>query len=105
MNNINVMYKYNIPDGGNIILEGFFTNKIFKAGKQNEELVLWAENNLTKKNGNDYVLKEDVDKTKIEVMVLGTGWFYGKDWGWRYVDTVQMNDGLVWHVYVKEILV
>lgn len=103
-NAINVMYKYAIPEGGNAILEGFFTNKNFKAGKQGDKLVLWAENNLTKRDEfNGYVLKEDSDKTKVEVMVLGTGWYYDKHWGWKYIDTIQMDDGLVWHVFVRPI--
>lgn len=84
-----VVYKYILPQGGSITLKKPF-NRFLKVGEQNENLVLWVEEEL------------EGEETKIQFIVLGTGWKYPDNF--QYIDSVQMSDGLVWHVFYKLIL-
>ena len=91
-----VMYKYVLPEGGIVRIKGWFTG-IFTVGKQNDNLVMWAENNIERYDGTPW---EEDERMVVEITVLGTGWKYG--YVGDYVGTVQMDDGLVWHVFVRE---
>lgn len=83
----NVVYKYILPQGGSITLKKPF-NKFLKVGEQGENLVLWVEESLKEK-----------ESVQVQFFVLGTGWRYPD--GFKYIDSVQMSDGLVWHVFYK----
>ena len=92
-----VIYKYVLPEGGSARIKGWFTG-IFTVGKQNNNLVMWAENNIEKYSGERW--KEN-EKITVEITVLGTGCKY--NYVGDYIGTVQMDDGLVWHVFVRDI--
>ena len=100
---LRVVYKYVLPIGGKTTITGWFT-KILTVQKQGDNIVLWAENSLTKYNKkyNTFFPREERDKIALEIDVIGTGWDY-KDEGQKYVGTVQMDDGLVWHVYASAV--
>lgn len=87
-----VIYKYELPVGGEKEITGNF-NQFLKVGEQDGKLVLWTENYLNDKNN-----------VTISFVVVGTGWEYVKciDGTYlKYIDTVQMSDGLVWHVFAR----
>lgn len=87
-----VIYKYELPIGGEKEITGSF-NQFLKVGEQDGRLMLWTENYLDDKND-----------TTISFVVVGTGWQYVKSIDGtylKYVDTVQMSDGLVWHVFAR----
>ena len=93
MKNAFVIYKYELPQGGEKEYTGSF-NQFLKAGEQDGKLVLWAENFLDE--------SEPVDT--ISFVVIGTGWNYIKTVSGshlQYIDTVQMSDGLVWHIFAR----
>lgn len=89
-----VIYKYKIPCGGSVKLSGYF-HRILKAGEQDGELVLWIEN---------FADATNLTQREVTIHVLGTGWEYYKETGHSilsYVDTVQAQDGLVWHIFAE----
>ena len=101
---LRVVYKYVLPTGGKTVITGWFT-EILTVQKQRNNIVLWAENSLSKYNEkyNTFFPREERDKIALEIDVIGTGWDYeNKDQ--KYIGTVQMDNGLVWHVYVKGIV-
>ncbi len=86
------IYKYSLKYDqvfGNA-LQGALTlprsPEFLSAGAQGSNLVLWAE-------VSDGPLEEEV------YMTVGTGRDL-PDGDWDYFDTVQMADGLVWHIYI-----
>ena len=92
MKNSFVVYKYELPQDGEKEITGSF-NHFLKVGEQDGKLVLWTENYLDDKNS-----------VTIAFVVVGTGWEYVKciDGTYlKYVDTVQMSDGLIWHVFAR----
>jgi len=67
---------------------------ILSVGEQNGDLMMWVK------------LDPDRPKGTYEIAVVGTGWPAPKDdWEtgiyWQFIQTVQMSDGLVWHVFVR----
>jgi len=100
---LRVVYKYVLPTGGKTIITGWFT-EILTVQKQGNNIVLWAENSLVKYNEkyDTFFPREERDKIALEISVLGTGWDYENE-GQKYVGTVQMDDGLVWHVYARTV--
>ena len=101
-NDTRVVYKYPIAAGGVTRIKGWFS-RVLAVGEQDGELVLWAENSLTRTDFHtgEKVLKSEDEKIEIEVLVIGTGWNYIENTAGIYIGTVQMSDGLVWHVFVK----
>lgn len=98
-----VIYKYRINQGGETKIKGLF-GRILHVGEQDGELYLWAENILTRldfRSGEEIPRGED-EKVELSVFVIGTGWPYFDNDSVVYVDTVQMSDGLVWHVFLRE---
>ena len=93
MKNAFVIYKYELPLGGEKEYTGRF-NQFLKAGEQDGKLVLWTENFLDESEPTD----------TISFLVIGTGWNYIKvtsGSSLKYIDTVQMFDGLVWHIFAR----
>ena len=93
MKNAFVIYKYELPQGGEKAYTGRF-NQFLKAGEQDGKLVLWTENFLDESEPTD----------TISFLVTGTGWKYIKTISGsslKYIDTVQMSDGLVWHIFAR----
>ena len=87
-----VIYKYELFPSQEVEYTGSF-NQFLKAGEQDGKLMLWTENYL-----------DDRNDTTISFVVVGTGWGYVKciDGTYlKYIDTVQMSDGLVWHVFAR----
>jgi hypothetical protein len=39
------------------------------------------------------------EKEAREFRIIGTGWIINDLEGWRYMKTVKMHNGLVWHIY------
>jgi hypothetical protein len=95
------MYKYRVQPGGKTNLKGWFTG-VFAVGEQDGNLVIWAENSLTKSAPNQMPRAED-EKIEIEVFSIGTGWPYAAGGVGRHIGSVQMKDGLVWHVFIDEV--
>ena len=100
---LRVVYKYVLPIGGKTVITGWFT-KILTVQKQGNNIVLWAENSLSKYNEkyDTFFPREERDKIALEIDVIGTGWDY-ENQDQKYIGTVQMDDGLVWHVYARPI--
>lgn len=100
---LRAVYKYVLPTGGKTIITGWFT-EILTVQKQGDNIVLWVENSLSKYNEkyNTFFPREERDKVALEISILGTGWDYENE-GQKYIGTVQMDDGLVWHVYARAV--
>ena len=97
-----VIYKYPIAAGGATVITGWFT-KIVHVGEQNGELMLWMENSLTKPDflTGEEKPRDEEEKIELQVWALGTGWKYKEGQLGTHIGTVQMSDGLVWHMFMK----
>jgi hypothetical protein len=66
--------------------------RVLSVGEQEADLVLWA------------IVDPEAPKAKRDFRVFGTGWKINVTelelGGWSFVGTVQMKDGLVFHVWV-----
>lgn len=94
-----VIYKYELEQGETTIT-GWFT-RFIHVGEQNGKLVVWMENSLTHLdfyNGAQVPRAED-EQISIRFFIVGTGWSYSAMTG-QHVGTVQMSNGLVWHVFM-----
>lgn len=76
-------YKLDITDFQNVSMPSL--HKVLSAQEQNGEICVWA-----------WVNTETPSVNKI-FAVFGTGNPVDIE-GWRFIDTVQMPNGLVWHV-------
>lgn len=100
-NDQRVIYKYRLQDGGETKIKGWFT-RMMHVGEQNGELYIWMENSLTRTDfyTGQQVPRDDSEKIEISVYAIGTGWPYAAAEFGVHVGTVQMSDGLVWHVFI-----
>ena len=96
------VWKYRIQEGGETTLKGWFT-KIMHVGEQDGQLTVWIENSLTRPDiSGKQVPRDEEEKIEITLWAIGTGWSYPADAAGRHIGTVQMNNGLVWHVFIKD---
>lgn len=92
------IYKYNIMDATNGIIEGPIT-KILTAQMQHNAIVVWAEVDTEKPN------------RKFQILPIGTGWPLDPQPGkscildtHKYIGTVQAAGGsLIFHIYAAEL--
>ncbi|WP_297478303.1 hypothetical protein [Ferrovum sp.] len=65
-------------------------SKVISAGCQNDTVMIW-------------VLVPEVYKKShtFKVLSVGTGWQLDLDEGVEFIGTVQMPDGLVWHIFAR----
>ena len=70
--------KFNLPTG----------SQILKFGEQNGQVVMWVD------------LQTDNDTYLVKFQIIGTGHDIG-DYPAHWLDTVQMSNGLVWHIYER----
>lgn len=100
-NDQRVIYKYRLQEGGETKIKGWFTREMH-VGEQDGELYIWMENSLTRQDyytGNMMPRDED-EKIEISVYAIGTGWPYAAAEFGVHVGTVQMSNGLVWHIFI-----
>lgn len=84
------IWKFKVDPICNTIDDFPITHRILSVGEQDGDIMLWA---LVDPNG--------PAKTK-QLTVLGTGWhghFMDGIMEKRFIGTVQMQNGLVWHVF------
>ena len=94
-----VIYKYILNPGGITTLEGYF-DQFLDAQVQDGNLVIWCVvNPYDKENGN--IMPKNGKKNKFKFTCIGTGWPYQEEGIGDYCATVQMPDGLVWHIFVN----
>jgi hypothetical protein len=79
--NLNIATKFTAPSEG----------KPLSVQYQNGQLTLWLE--VEKEN-------REVD---YQARIIGTGQDFSKMEGYSYISTVQDSNGLVWHIYFKEL--
>lgn len=92
------IYKYDITDGSNGIVEGPIT-KILCADVQYGNIKIWAE------------IDTEAPIRKFEIFPIGTGWVLDPPLGREcvldshtYLNTVQLiNGSLIFHIYYKDI--
>lgn len=81
------IWKYQLTTAGQIeMVKGA---KVLSVGHQNDEIMIWAE--------------ADDNTTETEIRhfnVVGTGWGTDDHPG-KFIDTVILDNGLVWHIYEK----
>lgn len=89
-----VIYKYPLIKANGGRLELPYRHVVLHAGEQNGELMLWAmvDDQL------DFSLPET---TTIGVSVIGTGRELFPIDAEDYFSTVQMSNGLVWHIFLQ----
>lgn len=81
---MNTMYKYKLDLGiTTLTLPAAYTFRY--VGEQDRKVYVWAEVNTS------------APEREVRVQIIGTGHPMPKDS--FYVGTVQMQNGLVWHVY------
>jgi len=84
-----VIYKYEITDDPTFIhVKGF--NRVLKVDKQNDRLYVWCE-----------IIDGYIVSTELEVRAIPTGMQFDEFDVGRYDDTFVMDNGRVWHVYIK----
>lgn len=65
------------------------SNNILKFGEQEGKVMMWVD------------IRTECDiETLIKLQIIGTGHDIG-DYPAVYLDTVQMSNGLVWHIYER----
>ena len=83
------VYKYELSITDDIqTLNVPMAFQILKFGEQNERLVFWAD------------VRPEKDSQLMKFQVVGTGHEIG-DYPAGWLDTVQMSNGLVWHIYER----
>lgn len=101
-NDKRVIYKYRLQQGGATTIKGWFT-RVMHVGEQDGELYIWMENSLNAMSfytGN-MIPRAESEKVEVTINAIGTGWEYGAaDFG-MHIGTVQMSDGLVWHIFIS----
>lgn len=94
-----VIYKYPIQQGGETVIRGWFT-RFMHVGEQNGELMVWMENSLTHSGKAGWAPRTPDEMIEVTFHAIGTGWTYENGELGFHMGTVQMSDGLVWHVYI-----
>ena len=84
-----IIYKYSLPEGGQKIITAPF-DELLDAQEQNGQLVIWAS------------IIPDCEEIPVCFTILGTGWPYDSKKVGKYFKTIQDQEGLVWHIFVKE---
>ena len=100
-NDTRTIYKYRLQDGGATTIKGWFTG-VAHVGEQDGELTIWMENSLTKSDyfAGTQIPREENEKIELTVYAIGTGWpYFPYDIG-NFIGTVQMSNGLVWHIFI-----
>ena len=100
-NDQRIIYKYRLQDGGVTVIKGWFT-RVVHVGEQDGELMIWMENSLTKGDAQGNQIPRDEPQIEVTIYVIGTGWPYSAGVG-KHVGTVQMKNGLVWHVFISDV--
>lgn len=86
-----VIYKYELDITGTQSIKLYAGYKILSVQEQNGKLILWV------------VVNTDNNPQFMQIEIVGTGheitepnelFAY-----WEHISTVQMNNGLVWHVF------
>ena len=101
-NDKRVIYKYPLEEGGLTVISGWFTGAMY-VGEQDGKLFIWMENSLTRTEAysGKQVKRNEDEKVDVEIYVIGTGWSYYSNKTGKYIGTVQMENGLVWHIFVS----
>ena len=83
------IYKYHIPVKDYVELKDLpFTLQWLRAKEDSGNLYVWA------------LVNKDSAKYDYHIRVIGTGNPITEDTGnWRFIDTVKMRNGLVWHIF------
>lgn len=85
------IYKYTLDITAHQSVKLQSGYKILSAGEQNGQLVLWS------------VVETDNNPEWITIEVVGTGHEIKEPdplfADWEYISTVQMSNGLVWHIF------
>ena len=83
------IYKYPLQTIGisDVQMPGGGTAKMLYVGEQDNVLYVWAE------------VDTDFDLQEVKIEVIGTGWDIDDTLRRDYISTVQMRNGLVWHIY------
>lgn len=87
-----VIWKYELEITGKQTVEMPVTAKILSAQMQGEILQIWAL------CGENIELNENIELEKRTFAIYGTGNQTYEQVG-TYIDTVQDNDGFVWHIF------
>jgi len=84
-----IVYKYELSMTSDIQTFNLPTGcHIAHFGEQDGKIMMWVDHKL------------GLDKRLIKLQIIGTGHEIG-DYIAIYLATVQMNDGLVWHIYER----
>ena len=95
---------YELTQDGTTLVTGCFSN-IMLVGEKDGKLYVWLERGLTKTDfytGKQIPREESEEKT-YKFCTIGTGWSYQPSAIGMYIGSVIMNNGLVWHVFMKEV--
>lgn len=87
------IHKYRLLLGTNFVQLPIHCS-ILSAGEQNGALMMWVR------------LDPDRPKAEYQIAVVGTGQPVPEDDDdkaiyWQFIQTVQVSDGVVWHVFVR----
>ena len=83
------IYKYQLEPEENQILSLPEDAKFIYAGMQKEKITIWA-------------VIESMNRLRdYDIKIIGTGWNIPDYDDLRYIGTVQMITGFVWHIFYK----
>lgn len=101
--NERVIYKYNIKPGGQTFLRGWFTD-FLDVGVRGNDIALWVEVALWEEDERGRRLpRGDKNRKEYSVWTVGTGIPYNRETLGDYFKSVKMTDGMIWHIFLKEI--
>ena len=85
------IYKYQLtPTMERIFLSVPGGMKFLHAGEQDGALTVWS------------IVNTESPSQDVWIRVYGTGWPIESPWTLTHIGTVQMTDGLVWHVFEEK---
>lgn len=90
---MHTIYKYTLRIVDEQVVEMPLLSRVLSAHEQNGKLCLWAA-----------VLTGDDKTEKLKVRIIGTGNPIpdGTFNDYRFLATVPMSNGLVWHVFIRQ---
>ena len=103
-NNKRIIYKYELTQQGYTDITGCFSN-VVHLGEQEGRLYIWLERSLTRTNfyTGKQIPRDESEERVYRFFTIGTGWTYSPADVGTHIGSAQMSNGLVWHVFMKEV--
>ena len=82
------IWKFELEITRNQVVAMPLGERVLSVGEQDGRLFVWA------------LVDTDAEMMSVPFFVAGTGHQVNESSQWEFIDTVQMSNGLVWHVFM-----